>query len=178
MGDIMKQLLLLLSLLLSACSSMPPVLKNAPAVDVHLDQVRSNIGAHRGTPVRWGGTVIDVENEANVTRMQILYYPLSNSGRPRVYRETEGRFVVQTPNFLDPAIYKQGAEVTVTGTVAGTIERAVGKKMLALPVVEIGNIYLWPEEQYRDVYYGPYMGYYPYYPYRYNRFGYYYYPWY
>jgi outer membrane lipoprotein len=178
MEDIMKPLLLLLSILISACSSMPTVLKNAPAVDVNLGEVLGNANRYRGTPVRWGGTIIEVENEADVTEIQVLYYPLDKSGRPRLDKKTQGRFIVQSPNFLDPAIYKKDSEITVTGNIKGEVERSIGKKMLALPLVEIGNIYLWPEEDYRDVYYGPYMGYYPYYYYPYSRFGYYYYPWY
>lgn len=174
----MKPLLLLLSVLLSACSSMPPVLKNVPAVNVDLNQVQSNIAGYLGTPVRWGGTIIEVENEENLTRIQILYYPLNNSGRPRIDKEPEGRFIIQSSKFLDPAVYRDDTEITVTGNISGTIERTIGNKVLALPVVETGNIYLWPEDRYRNTYYGPYRGYYLYYPYRYNRFGYYYYPWY
>lgn len=174
----MKHLLLLLSILLSACSSMPTVLKNAPAMDVSLGEAINNADRYRGTPVRWGGTIIEVANETDATEIQVLYYPLDSSARPRIDKKTQGRFIVRSPSFLDPAIYKKDSIITVTGTLKGTVERAVGKKMLALPLIEIGNIYLWPEEDYRDVYYGPYMGYYPYYYYPYSRFGYYYYPWY
>lgn len=174
----MKQLLLLLSVLLSACSSMPAVLKNAPAMDVQLEEVLGDPDRFRGTPVRWGGSIIDVENEENATEIHVLYYPLDSSGRPRVDKNTQGRFIVRSQNFLDPAIYEKNSKITVTGTIKGTVERAVGRKALALPLVEIGNIYIWPETDYQDVYYGPYMGYYPYYYYPYSRFGYYYYPWY
>lgn len=176
MGDVMKPLLILVGILLSACATMPPVLKNVPAVDVNLNQVRGNIDGYRGTPVRWGGTIIEVENEENLTRIQILYYPLNKSGRPRLDKEPEGRFIIQSPKFLDPAVYRDDIEMTVTGTISGAMERTIGNKVLALPVVETGTIYLWPEDRYRNVYYGPYRGYHLYYPYRYSRFGYYYYP--
>lgn len=157
----MKRLIILFSMTLIACSSMPPILKNAPVVNVQLNEVRINVNGFQSTPVRWGGTIIEVENEANVSRIQILYYPLDSSGRPKLHESTQGRFIIQSQNFLDPAIYKKDAEITVTGIVNGAVQRTIGQRVLQLPVVDIENSFLWPEEQ-DKYYYPPYCtGYYP-----------------
>jgi len=36
-----------------------------------------NIDAHKDATVRWGGVIIDVENDENFTLIQTLIYPLS-----------------------------------------------------------------------------------------------------
>jgi len=157
----MKKLIILFSIALIGCSGMPSVLKNSPAVDVQLNEVRNNIAGFQGKPIRWGGTIIEVENEDRVSRIQVMYYPLSSSGRPKTDSPPQGRFIIQSQNFLDPAIYKKDAKITVTGPLNGIAQRTIGKKMLQMPIIDVENIYLWPEEK-DSYYYSPYCtGFYP-----------------
>jgi outer membrane lipoprotein len=163
-------------MLLSACAHVPTVLQSITASNATLSQVSQNIDYYKGVPIRWGGTIIDVENEIDFTRLQILYYPLNKSAQPQTYQTSEGRFVVITPTFLDPAVYKKNAEVSVTGLIKGVTSIAIGKKTLSVPVVDMQAIYLWPEENKN------YSNYPPYFNYPYGRFNYpyyspYYTPW-
>lgn len=179
----MNWLLLTLSILLSACSSLPVALQKAPAVDVQLTDVIKNISSYRNMPVRWGGTVIEVENEEHLTNIQLLYFPLNGDGSLRLNTPNQGRFVIQSPEFLDPALYVKGSEITVAGIVSAETERIIGKKSLRLPVITIQAIYLWPRDQqsgysgygyapyYSDYYSYPYRGYgYPYRSYGYRHY--------
>ncbi len=59
---------------------------------------------------------------------------------------TNGRFLVRTPEFLDPAIYAPGRRLTVLGTVAGRSERRVGDLPYVYPVISAERIKLWPKE--------------------------------
>ncbi len=165
----MNWLLLMLSILLSACSSLPVALQKAPAVDVQLTEVMKNISSHRNMPVRWGGTVIEVENEEHLTNIQLLYFPLNSDGSLRLNDPNQGRFVIQSPEFLDPALYVKGSEITVAGIVSAETHRIIGNKPIKLPVIAIQAIYLWPRDQqsgYSGYGYAPYnSGYYSY-PYR------------
>lgn len=152
--------------LLGACSSMPPVIRDFPAVDIPYQLVSQNTDSYQGTPVRWGGTVIEVENEADSSLVQVLYYPLDRHGYPRTSQTGEGRFAVKTNEFLDPAILTKDSEITVVGTLAEGIERTVGNKLIRIPLVVSESIYLWPKNYNanRTYRYGPYpYGYY--YPY-------------
>lgn len=165
----MNWLLLTLSILLSACSSLPVALQKAPAVDVQLTDVIKNISSYRNVPVRWGGTVIEVENEEHLTNIQLLYFPLNGDGSLRLNAPNQGRFVIQSPEFLDPALYVKGSEITVAGIVSAETERIVGNKSLRLPVITIQAIYLWPRDQqsgYSGYRYAPYYSDYYSYPYR------------
>ena len=167
-----RHLLSICILLLSACSNLPPAIEDPPLYDISYSQATRNIAQYKDAPVRWGGVVIDVENEQNFSLVQILYYPLNSYGRPRLDKPNEGRFLIKTPEFLDPAVYTKDTEITVAGTLKGDIERTVGNKTLRLPLISSTVIHLWQAYVLDNNYgyggfgYGyPWYGYYPYYPY-------------
>lgn len=140
----MKPYLFLLYLLLSACAGLPPAVKNTPALPISYYQASHNTNDYKDAPIRWGGVIINVENEAQFSLMQVLFYPLDNSGRPRLNQPAEGRFVVKNAEFLDPAIYTKDKEITVAGTIFGNIERTVGKRIIRVPLISATAIHLWP----------------------------------
>ncbi len=157
-----------ITLLLSACASVPPELESPDIAPVELPQVLENPASFQGEKVRWGGVILSVENEAKETWVQILEKPLSRKGRPKQSAQPRGRFLMHTTIFLDPAIYSQGKEITVVGTLRGTAERTVGKRKIQLPVVKAESWRLWPEQQpvrtpaYPYWWYDPWWGlYYP-----------------
>jgi len=151
---------LFLLLILSACSSTPSVIRDFSAVDIPYQLANQNTDSYQNTPIRWGGTVIEVENEADSSLMQVLYYPLDRDGFPQTSQTGEGRFAVKTSDFLDPAILKKDSKVTVTGKLTGKIERMVGNKLIRIPLITSEAIYLWPKNHDVDRTYG--YGRYPY----------------
>jgi outer membrane lipoprotein len=167
-----RHLLSICILLLSACSNLPPLIEDPPLFDISYSQATPNIAHYKDAPVRWGGVIIGVENEQNFSLVQVLYYPLNSYGRPRLDEPNEGRFLIKSPEFLDPAVYTKDTEITVAGTLKGDIERTVGNKTLRLPLISSTVIHLWPAYV-PGGYYGyggfgygyPYYGYYGYYPY-------------
>ncbi len=166
----MKRCRLILCLLLSACVGLPSAIEKAPAVQLSYDQVIRDISSYIGVPVRWGGIVVDVENEKHFSLVQVVFYPLDYSGRPQLYKLGEGRFVVKSPEFLDPAVYSKDKEITVAGIIDGNIEQTVGKRVIQVPLLSVTAIHLWPSypNYYDNRYYGPspyfgYPGYYPFY---------------
>jgi len=165
----MKNLLLSFSLiLLNACTNLPPEIKDAPLFDIAYSQAKQNIDKFNDAPVRWGGIIVEVENEQSSSLVQILYYPLSYYGRPQTSQTAEGRFVIKSPDFLDPAVYAKGTEITIAGTLKGDIERTIGKKTIRLPLILASAIHLWPKYENNNYYngYGGYGGFgYPYYGY-------------
>ncbi|MGZ8161135.1 MAG: Slp family lipoprotein [Methylobacter sp.] len=165
----MKRYLLLICLLLNACSSLPLAIRNPPLHDTSYTEATQKIANYKDAPVRWGGIIVDVENEQNFSLVQVLYYPLESDGEPQTDQQSVGRFVFKSPEFLDPAVYAKNAKITVAGTLAGDIERMVGKKVLRVPLISATTIYLWPVYAYDNYYdgfgygYNPYYGGYPYY---------------
>lgn len=155
----MRRYSLLICLLLSACAGLPSAVKDVPVRDVSYSQANQNLNSYKDTSVRWGGVIIEVENEQNFTLIQVLSYPLNYYGRPQLNKPSEGRFVIKSAEFLDPAVYAKDKEVTVAGTLQGDIERTIGKKTVRLPLLVSKAIYLWPVYQNYPSYGYGYPGY-------------------
>ena len=170
-GGHMKSPLLLftLFLLMSGCTSLPPAVRDFPVTAVPYQAASQNIEAYKNAPVRWGGIIIDVENEKDFSLVQVLFYPLDYKGYPQITKKNEGRFVIESSEFLDPAVYAKDTEITVAGTLKGDIERTIGNKTIRVPLISATAIYLWPKD-YRYNYYGPGRYGYPPYPYYGNPF--------
>ena len=133
--------------------------------DISYTEATRDIAHFKEAPVRWGGVIVDVENEQKFSFIQVLYYPLNNYGRPQLDQPNKGRFLVKSPEFLDPAVYKKDKEITVSGTIKGDIERTIGNKTLRLPLISAQVMHLWPAYLPVNYYAYPYYGYYGYYPY-------------
>ncbi|MSP28312.1 MAG: Slp family lipoprotein [Methylococcales bacterium] len=156
----MKAIFLLLCLVLTACSSLPPAIENPPAFDLAYRYAAQDTARYKTMLVRWGGVIAEVDNEQNASLVQVLLYPLNSYGRPMVDEQPQGRFVIKSSQFLDPLVYSQNSEITVAGTLTGSINRTIGKKTMSLPLVLSNTLYLWPMITYSDYYgYGyPYGG--------------------
>lgn len=153
----MKNYLLVACLLLTACSNLPPAIEDPPAFDLSYQQALANSANYKNALVRWGGTIVEVENEPTFSAIQVLLYPLGNYGRPDLDEPNQGRFVIKSAEFLDPAVYTKNTSITVAGTLEGATERTIGKKTLRLPLVAAKQIHLWEELNYAP-YYGGYGG--------------------
>ena len=154
----MKIYLFLFCLFLGACTSLPKTMRDANVKDITYNQASQNIDSHKDVLVRWGGIIIDVENEENFSLVQALFYPLSYSGRPQRDKPNGGRFVIKSEKFLDPVVYAKDMEITVVGTLNGNIQRIVGKKAIQVPLIQSTDIHLWPKDQNSYYGHGPYYG--------------------
>ncbi|MFB9069065.1 Slp family lipoprotein [Pseudofulvimonas gallinarii] len=131
----------ILSSLSVGCASVPKPLGG----EYLPSQPRAVVEAGRnGGPVRWGGSIIAVEPEAERTCIQVLARELGPDARPRLRDPDEGRFVACRAGFYDPEVFTEGREVTVTGIVAAMTTRVVGEYPYTMPEVAADVIYLWP----------------------------------
>jgi len=163
-------ILLTVGLLLTACATTPPAIRQAPPGDLQLGEARDDISAHRGTPVRWGGVIVSVENKDNETWIEVLEHKLSRFGEPKRYSPSAGRFLIRVSRFLDPLLYTKGREITVIGILEGDVERSIGKQPYSFPVVKADEHYLGrPDRRYS---YDPPYNHYGYYPRFHYGFGY------
>ena len=157
----MRLHLLPICLFLTACAGLPSAVKDVPVTKLSYTQASSDPNSYKNTSVRWGGSIIDVDNEQNYTLIQVMSYPLDFTGRPQFSKPSQGRFVIKSSEFLEPAVYAKDREITVAGVLEGDIERTVGKKTVRLPLLSSIAIYLWPiymADPYGYGYYG-YRGY-------------------
>ncbi|HJU26608.1 MAG TPA: Slp family lipoprotein [Rhodanobacteraceae bacterium] len=133
---------LLITLGLGACATVPQQLAGTYST-VTPDAARS--GAAQGTRVRWGGRIIETEPQEAQTCFFVLNKPLDSQARPERDEQSTGRFVACKQGFFDPEVYSKGKELTVTGTLDGSVTRKIGNYDYTYPRVAADTAYLWPE---------------------------------
>jgi outer membrane lipoprotein len=107
-----------------------------------------------GQHVRWGGEIIRVEPRSDVTCFEVLSRELWSDARPNRHDHSDGRFMACSKGYYDPAVYTQGRDLTVTGTLNGTEQHKVGEYNYTFPQVNVDQVYLWPKREYAGGYYG------------------------
>jgi len=113
-----------------------------------------------GTTVIWGGQILAVMNEKDSTTIQILQEPLDPDGNPRDRDSSQGRFLVESQEYLDPEVYTPGRRITVVGKIKGKISHPLGEGQTEydFPIVTVEHMYLWQKEPLvypYPAYYGP-----------------------
>jgi len=135
---------MLLLALLACSSTTPAVIRQTPAIDVRLAEVRAAPQQFDGVQVRWGGVIAAVRNLQEQTQLDVVARRLDSDGRPYAEDHSDGRFLALVAGFVDPVLYEKGRELTVRGTLAGTQEQPIGEYRYTYPVLRVEHIYLWP----------------------------------
>ena len=127
-------------------AGIPPGIREAPPDDPQMLQVRNNLSAYTGRPVRWGGAILSLGNESGWTRIEVQAHPLGQEGQPEISAPSPGRFIVRAMIPFDPEVYEQGRPITVAGTVQGADAASDGRRS-TMPIVKADDLYLWDQSQ-------------------------------
>lgn len=98
---------------------------------------------YRGETVMWGGKVIQTRAKDSATELVVLQLGLGSGDRPRDNGQSQGRFLIHSDRFLDPAIYSRGTLITVVGPVRGAEVRTIGEMEYRYPVMDVTEIKKW-----------------------------------
>jgi outer membrane lipoprotein len=101
---------------------------------------------YKGEVVMIGGRIIETKTSPSLSEIFVLQLALDTGGRPVNPDQSEGRFIVQTKQFLDPAIYQKDMLLTVVGTLKGSKVGSIGGLEYSYPLIELIEIKLWPKE--------------------------------
>ena len=159
---------MVLMLSLVGCASViSPQVRSEAAPYLTLREVLVSPERYQGKVVIWSGTLLEARNTPEGTLLKVLQRDADYLGRPKLTDDSQGRFLAFERRYLDPAIYAQGRAVTVAGEIVGKQAQPQGDIEYTYPLLEVKELYLWPERS-PDVYYGyPYYGY----PYFHSRWG-------
>jgi outer membrane lipoprotein len=137
--------LALLGLLLTACATSPKW--DVSGVDKNITPAKAatDIQAVRGRIVQWGGVIISVQNLKDATQLEVLAYPLDESGRPKQGTEPLGRFLAVKTGYLEPVDWAPGRLATFIGPVQETRAGTIGETKYTYPVITVQQSYLWPK---------------------------------
>lgn len=143
----MKAISILVGILvLAACNIVP----NQIAVEENINLVNyKSIDKTQVSPsqigelARWGGKIVSVENKKDVSEIEVVFFPESRSGKPRVGDESLGRFKAVVKGFVDPLVFEEGRLVTVVGSVGELIEGVIGEQTYKYPTLDAQGYYMW-----------------------------------
>jgi len=141
--------LAVLVLLLGACASGPDYDRYGADAVLTPQGVAANPQPAAGRQVLWGGIILKTVNLEDRTQVEVLAYPLDSSEQPQIDGVAQGRFIFEQAGYLEPATYASQRQVTVVGTVAGTMPGRVGDANYNFPRVTASQHTLWPIQ--RDV---------------------------
>ena len=110
-------------------------------------ELRANIGKYAGDVVMLGGKVIETQGSQTGSEISVLQLTLDRRGRPKDADQSEGRYLIRSGQFFDPAIYEKGTLLTVVGTLRGSEVRPVGGFQYDYPIVEAIEVKPWKREQ-------------------------------
>jgi outer membrane lipoprotein len=94
-----------------------------------------------------GGKVIETQSSQTSSEITVLHLPLDWRGRPEDSDRTEGRYLIRSGQFFDPAIYEKGVLVTVVGRLIGSEVRSIGEFEYVYPMVEVIEVKPWARDE-------------------------------
>ena len=110
-----------------------------PFADVQRDSAK-----YQGETMLLGGKVIETATRMGASEMVVLQLETGSRDRPKDNDQSQGRFLVRSAQFIDPAIFPLGTLVTVVGRLKGSEVRLIGEMSYAYPVIDIIEIKKWP----------------------------------
>jgi len=150
-----------LIVILSGCATpmIPKGIMSEVTPNLNFKEIRKNTGNYLGKTVLWGGEILKVENSKELSIIQVLQEPTDSDGKPGNREGSQGRFLAEVKEYLDPEVYKKGRQITIVGNIEGQKEQALdeGGMEYSFPLVAVEHLYLWPKPEYINqtpVYYG------------------------
>ncbi|WP_414148644.1 Slp family lipoprotein [Erwinia sp. BNK-24-b] len=135
--------LLLVSLLLAGCVSVPDSIKGtSPTPQQDLARVLNAPQIYVGQESRFGGKVVKVTNKDGLTRLEIAAMRLDESGRPILGTPSIGRIYADIHGFADP-VDLNSQMVTVVGTIKGTEKGQIGQASYQFVTVAVTGYQRW-----------------------------------
>ena len=131
---------------LSACSTVPKNLREAPESSPMISAVQKSPETYLQDTVRWGGSIVEISHANGETKVQIISRPLATNSRPSGRDQSDGRFVAVFDGFLEPEIYKDKRLLTVLGQLQGMETQKIGDLDYTFPVVRVQQHHLWQKE--------------------------------
>ncbi|CCO49378.1 putative Starvation lipoprotein Slp paralog [Vibrio nigripulchritudo SOn1] len=144
--SVRRSLLILSTLLISACSSLPEQL-TAQSENVITDYPTFASSSEQNVDVRLGGLIASVTNLEKQSRIEVVNLPISKTGKPDISTDANGRFVAYVEGFVDPVTFAEGRVVTVVGKSQPTEKGKVGEFEYTFPVMNAYGVHLWKVEE-------------------------------
>ena len=145
-GDGCKAFVLWIGMILTACSSgISQQAKDQVTYTGSFTELQRAPARYRGATVLLGGKIIEALAKEGVTELVVLQLETGSRDRPEDNDRSQGRFLVRSARFIDPAIFPPGTLITVVGRLTGSETRPIGEMPYDYPVIEPAEMKKWPE---------------------------------
>lgn len=114
-------------------------------IDRHISfkELQNDPEKFKGTWVMLGGVIVSSKNMKEGTLLEVLQKPLDSDGRPLETDRTDGRFLVESDQFLDSAVYHRERLITVVGELVGQKTMPLDEIMYQYPLLSPKALHLW-----------------------------------
>ncbi|HFK3155726.1 Slp family lipoprotein [Citrobacter sedlakii] len=130
-------------LMLSGCVTVPDAIKGtSPTPQDDLMRVMNAPQLYVGQEARFGGKVVDIQNQQGKTRLEIATVPLDSGARPILGEPSRGRIYANVNGFLDPVDFR-GQLVTVVGPITGSVAGKVGNTPYNFMTMDVTGYKRW-----------------------------------
>ncbi|MCZ4676096.1 Slp family lipoprotein [Citrobacter sedlakii] len=130
-------------LMLSGCVTVPDAIKGtSPTPQDDLMRVMNAPQLYVGQEARFGGKVVDIQNQQGKTRLEIATVPLDSGARPVLGEPSRGRIYANVNGFLDPVDFR-GQLVTVVGPITGSVAGKVGNTPYNFMTMDVTGYKRW-----------------------------------
>lgn len=132
-----------IALMLSGYVTVPEAIKgSSPMPQDDLVRVMNAPQLYVGQEARFGGKVVEIQNQQGKTRLEIATVPLDSGARPILGEPSRGRIYANVNGFLDPVDFR-GQLVTVVGPITGTVEGKVGSTPYKFMTMDVTGYKRW-----------------------------------
>ncbi len=128
----------------SACATVIPkdVMQKVNG-NITFEALKRDPTAYKGEMVLLAGVIVKNTNSPKGTTLEIYQTQMDWEKRPVHKDVSEGRFLAESKDFLDPEIYGKQREVTIAGTVQGIKFIKLSEMAYPYPVIRAKAIHLW-----------------------------------
>ncbi|WP_447215436.1 Slp family lipoprotein [Citrobacter pasteurii] len=131
------------ALMLSGCVTIPDAIKgSSPTPQQDLVRVMNAPQLYVGQEARFGGKVVNIQNQQGKSRLEIATMPLDSGARPILGEASRGRIYADVNGFLDPVDFR-GQLVTVVGSISGTVDGKIGNTPYKFMLMQVTGYKRW-----------------------------------
>jgi outer membrane lipoprotein len=127
-------------------NTLPPALAENIESTLTFPEIQESPDSFQGKLVLLGGQILEARRLKDSTQLTILQLPLINEQKPTPeLTQSQGRFIAEQQEFLDPATVPPGTRVTVVGELTGSVRRNLDETMYTYPTLIIKDLKVWPD---------------------------------
>ena len=134
---------LIAALLWSCAAGISRESKDQVSYSGNFSELQAKPQSYIGRVAIFGGKVLQTMVDDNVTEIMLLQFPLNRKDSPVNSDQSEGRFIVRSAKFIDPALYPAGTRITMVGRLVESRALPIGKMDYQYPVFELIEIKKW-----------------------------------